>query len=194
MSPQSPSLKNVQLQVGSFHLGPISCEFPAEGFSLIRGVNGSGKTSLLRLLLGRLRLQSGRLENIPSLIAAVGVEGFLMQSWTVEENWHFFLKLAKKPDRALPESLKKFQNEKVQNLSAGQKRKTELLAAFALAFPLYLLDEPLSPLDQSERHFFLEEIRKLKSQKSTILMTSHDEDFLPQKPDFILELSKKDSS
>jgi len=113
-----------------------------------------------------------------------------MTSWTVEQNWNFILGLLGKKTEPLPSALSLIRSKRVSHLSLGQRRKAELLSLFSLSLPLYLLDEPFSPLDQSERHFFLNELKALKTKGVTIIMTTHDEDLLTEKPAAILELPR----
>jgi len=184
------SLKDLKIQLGVFTLGPFSFDFPVGSLSLIRGANGSGKTSLLRCLLGRIRQSAGHINGLPHQIGSVGSEGLLMTSWTVEQNWNFILGLLGKKTEPLPSALSLIRSKRVSHLSLGQRRKAELLSLFSLSLPLYLLDEPFSPLDQSERHFFLNELKALKTKGVTIIMTTHDEDLLTEKPAAILELPR----
>ncbi len=140
----------------------------------VRGPNGSGKTSLLRLLSGlmhpsagdvlikgeSIQQQRGELaRNLLWLGHAAGIKGLL----TAEENLSWLAALHHGASReqiwqALADvGLKGFEDVPCHTLSAGQQRRVALARLYLDAPALWILDEPFTALDkqavtQLERH------------------------------------------
>lgn len=179
------TLENLVIQRGSFSLGPLTHEFEKGKLHLIEGRNGSGKSTLLKTILGRLKLSSGDLRREEGPIGVVGIDATFIGSWSVEKNLQFLSGLLRKP---VIHSEIPFRNFRFDHLSLGQRRKVELLTWFGFGLPIYLLDEALAPLDQAERSIFLAQIPKLLDSGSTILMTTHHNDEIPNFVSSRLEL------
>ena len=77
-------------------------------------------------------------------------------------------------------------DQKIEQLSGGQKRRVVLAKILAGHFDVLLLDEPTNHLDQ-EMITWLEEY--LRSYRGTVLMVTHDRYFLDRVTNRILELS-----
>jgi heme exporter protein A len=131
---------------------------------LLEGRNGSGKTSLLRLLCGMRQPDAGQIhwdgEDIYSLgaeyhahVSYVGHKDGVKQDLTAYEN----LKVARglgapNPDIGIEEALDQvelwgFDDIPARNLSAGQQRRLALARLLITRANLWILDEPFTSLD-----------------------------------------------
>lgn len=171
-----------------FSLGPLSFDFGQKGLYFIQGKNGSGKTSLMRALMGRLSIYSGQILRPNKAIGFVGAEKLFFETWSLENNIHFLSSLL--GQKAQPEKLneiKEFMNRKISSLSEGQRRKSELFSIFSFPFEYILLDEPKAHLDKPECQK-LEEVLIHESQTRSILISIHDHSEIFGEPKGVLEL------
>jgi heme exporter protein A len=126
---------------------------------MVTGRNGAGKSSLLRLIAGLVRIADGRLEltggetdaPIGEQAHYLGHQDALKPSLSVAENLQFWTEFLGGQTPAL-EALEKVGLEPLADLpaaylSAGQRRRLSIARLIAVARPPWLLDEPTSALD-----------------------------------------------
>jgi len=172
-------VQNISLQRGDFSLRPLSFSLHSGELIAIKGPNGSGKTSILKVIQGRLKASSGTVEGRPELLGCLGLEPNLMGNWTLQENRLWLEKLSGRPcsaDQLAP--IRHLMEKRFDHLSLGWQRRAEMALLFSLKLNLYLLDEALSPLDTEGRLQIRTEIETLKFSGVSFITTSHrDEDF-----------------
>lgn len=141
------------------------------------GRNGTGKSSLLNIIAGRIALDGGELKKNAGLrIALVPQEPAVEVDPSV-------------PKHRLEEFLHRFKLDlriKPANMSGGERKRAALAHAFALEPELLLLDEPTNHLDL-DGILLLENL--LLKQSSAIFIT-HDRAFLDRVATRILELDR----
>lgn len=146
-----------------------------EVFSLL-GVNGAGKTTSLECIEGFRKYDSGT-------IIVNGKIGIQLQSSSLPahikpmEAVKLFAKWNKsKIDYHMLNNLgiKEIEKKQYIQLSTGQKRRLHLALALISSPDIIFLDELAAGLDAEGRLSLHEQIRKLKSQGKTIVLTSHD--------------------
>ena len=161
----------------------------AEMFGLI-GPDGAGKTTTLRLLLGLLPLQEGRIETCSlsprrERRQLSGRIGYLSQRFslygdlTVDENIAFFAEIHAvtdwKPRRdELLEMVRMapFRARLAEKLSGGMKQKLALACTLIHTPELLVLDEPTTGVDPVSRRDFWRLLARLQRDGLTILLTT----------------------
>ena len=158
----------------------------------ISGPNGSGKTSLLRLLSGLMQPTSGEVRlqgqpldaqrgelarNLLWIGHAAGIKGLL----TAEENLTWLCALHQPAGRdaiwqALAEvGLRGFEDVPCHTLSAGQQRRVGLARLYLSPPPLWILDEPFTALDVSSVLLVNDLILAQLARGGMVILTSHQE-------------------
>ena len=123
-------------------------------FVTILGPSGCGKTTLLRLLLGLKRPDSGVLEGVEQLrCSAVFQEDRLCETLSAIENVALICKHKDRISRHLQTLgiVPQEQYKPVRELSGGQRRRVALVRAILFASDFIIMDEPFKGLDADTR-------------------------------------------
>lgn len=197
-------IKDVNKKLGDFNLKNINLELK-QGFILgLIGVNGGGKTSLIKLIMNIISPDSGNIE-------IFGIEnlrknnkeikdkiGFVLDEFPFKEYPHLTLSdicdLFKKVYSNFSE--KEFLNlvkeldfplyTKVKNMSKGQLSKAQIALALCHKAELIVMDEPSSGLDPLVRRKFLALIRKyVNENNASAIFSTHITEDLEGYADYI---------
>jgi heme exporter protein A len=164
----------------------INLELSSGGALALVGTNGSGKSSLLRLIAGLLRPSEGRIElkggddelGLPEQAHYQGHLDALKPSLTVAENLDFWTRYLRQRAFRLDEPLAAtglggLADLPAAYLSAGQRRRLSLARLIAVPRPIWLLDEPTSALDAAGQDRLAELMRQHLSTGGMILAATH---------------------
>ena len=172
----------------------LSFELNSGEILKISGANGSGKTSLLKIIAGLNSAESGRLSinnnqvgtyEYQSDIFYLGHLPALSPELHCKENLDYLTQLNNSSsnqslDEALTNvGLKNFENEYAANLSAGQKRRIVLSALFITQSKVWLLDEPFTALDSDGINVIEAQITKHCNNNGICVLTTHQKCNLP---------------
>jgi ABC-2 type transport system ATP-binding protein len=165
------------------------------------GVNGAGKSTIIKMIVGHLRPTSGRLSvlgraldedllEIRKRVAYVSENRYLYEWMTVEESVRFTRAFhATWDDRKAADLLKRFSlppGKKVKQLSRGNRARLCLMLALSFNPELIILDEPTSGLDPIVRRDFIENIvSEIADEGKTVLFSSHIVDEVERVADYV---------
>lgn len=158
----------------------------------IIGINGTGKTTLLKMIAGKEEPDEGqiikqngiRLAYLPqnpefpkdATVLSYAFDGVDEHDWTMQSEIKSALNKLGITDHDMP----------IEYLSGGQKKKVALAKTLTSSFEILLLDEPTNHLD-SDMIDWLEDY--LKKYKGVVIMVTHDRYFLDKVTNKILEIS-----
>jgi NitT/TauT family transport system ATP-binding protein len=183
----------------------ISFDIPQNSFLSLVGPSGCGKTTLLRVLNGLIKPDSGSVL-IDGKAPHPGTDmGFVFQSFrlmpwrNIRSNVGFTLEVNGVPLKQCHEKadeylqlvgLRKFAESYPHELSGGMKQRAALARALIGKPRLLLMDEPFANLDAQMREFMqVELLRILQLQKSNVVFVTHSVDEAVLMSDYIILLS-----
>jgi heme exporter protein A len=150
---------------------------------LLRGRNGSGKSSLLLALAGILRPTAGRIDwhaDEPSRLHLLAHQPGVKSRLTLRENLDFWCAVngadGLAPDAALQRvGLGGLGSLDAGYLSAGQTRRLALARLLVTNRPIWLLDEPLSALDAEGDALVAGLIAEHRADGGAVIAATHDD-------------------
>jgi heme exporter protein A len=152
---------------------------------IVTGRNGAGKSSLLALLAGCLRVEGGAIRadgigesTLAECLHLVGHRDGLKSALTAEENLAFARDLLGNPALSPREALDAIGLAHaamlpVAYLSAGQRRRVALARLLVAHRPLWLLDEPTSALDAASQDALLHLMTAHLARDGLIIAATH---------------------
>jgi Cu-processing system ATP-binding protein len=180
----------------------VDLAIPEKGIFAILGPNGSGKTTMIKSILGMVVPEKGKIlidgkpthtnglyrKNIDYLPQIANFPGNLGVTELIKMIKD--LRGIKANEDELIElfGLKSYLDKKLSNLSGGTKQKVNLVLAFMFDSPIIILDEPTSGLDPVAMLNLKRLIAKEKAKGKTILVTSHIMSFVEEVADEIVFL------
>lgn len=192
------SIQNLSYKYGK--INGLNLEVPAGGRLMILGENGTGKTTLLRLLCGIYKPDSGSIlvdgkpvDKLPKYTI-----GYIPQLSELQEEQSFDLTAEEvvglgingKPEKSGGKSRRDLVEQAMRRtgcahlagrkfsvLSGGEKQKVSLARCLAQKARLLLLDEPTANLDKDNRRMVVDILTSLSiSEIPTIIMVTHDKE------------------
>lgn len=180
----------------------------------IVGKNGCGKSTLMRILAGIMKPDSGEIlyfgekalrkkKVFREYCGYVPQENPLIEELTVRDNLKLWGKYDRERNGKLTEllQLQDMMNTTVEKLSGGMKRRVSIACALLDMPPIILMDEPTTALDLYYKEGIHQWMKSYQKMNGIIIMTTHDEQeimecdrCLVMKEGKITELPKEEKS
>ena len=156
----------------------------------VSGPNGSGKTSLMKILAGLSSFETGSIDYDDTKINSerynldflyLGHLAALSPELSCLENLKYTMRLGNDNfdldffDALKKVGLEKFENELVGKLSAGQKKRIALSLLFITQSKVWLLDEPFSALDSKAIKIIETRVEDHCNSGGICILTTHQE-------------------
>lgn len=173
------SLQNVYfLRDHTFFLQNIHLTIHQGDWISLRGKNGVGKSTLLKLMAGLLTPDYGSIQQQGPL-TYVGHQNGQRSHLTLKQQLlskQQLLRSSVPAEEVIDQChLSTFQDQPISTLSAGQQRQGALAALLFAPQSLWLLDEPFDHLDGPARALFLNLCQNHRQTGGTICQTSHED-------------------
>jgi NitT/TauT family transport system ATP-binding protein len=180
--------QNTEREVAA--LGNITFDIEENEFVSLVGPNGCGKTTLLRIVAGLIKPDSGYISYPPGMQNPNAIMVFQDQGllpWlTVRKNIGLGLELQKAPKSSQKSQVQEFMKRvKLEGfgdhypheLSGGMRQRVALARAFLTDPDIMLMDEPFGALDAQTRLILQEELLHIwRTEQKTVLFVTHDID------------------
>ena len=149
------------------------------------GPNGSGKTTMIKLMNGLLQADEGSIEikgmkpskETKKIVSYLPERTYLNDWMKVKDILEFFHDFYEDFDvqkaNEMIKSLKIDKNEKLKTMSKGTKEKVQLILVMSRKADLYILDEPRGGVDPAARSYILKTILTNYNEDSTLLIATH---------------------
>lgn len=178
--------KNVNKNYGNKKvLKNINFSIPRGKIIGLLGKNGTGKTTLIKLINDLLTLDSGEILidgkkigiESKKIISYLPERTYLDKSMTVNEVIdmfsEFYDNFDSKKARKLLKDLKLDVNSKLSKMSKGMQEKVQLVLVMSRKALLYILDEPLGGVDPATRDYILDTILTNFNEGASIIISTH---------------------
>lgn len=173
---------------GQVLVGPVDLTLPPEGVTIVIGPNGSGKTSLLRMLHGIARLNAGTIDWACPLEEAREKQAFVFQTpvmmrRSVRDNLAYPLLLGGTPKQearnkaehwAEKVGLGNFLTRQATVLSGGERQKLAIARALIRDPEVLFLDEPCAALDGRAMREVEEILQTAAKGGTRLVMSTHN--------------------
>jgi phospholipid/cholesterol/gamma-HCH transport system ATP-binding protein len=193
-------LRNVNFSAGNFQiLKDVNIKIETGSAGIVIGTSGAGKSTVLKLIVGLIKPDSGQvfvdgeeishyteeeLMPVREKLGLVFQEGALFDSLTVRENVGYVLyERSGLPEKTIEErivemltlvELEELIDKMPAELSGGQKRRVAIARAMAPNPKILLYDEPTAGLDPVTANTIVKQIMKLRDFHSvTSILVSH---------------------
>ena len=181
-----------------------SFEVPAGSITALVGVNGSGKSTIFKSIMGFVRLAAGDISILGESVTIALRKNLVAYVPQAEEvDWNFpvlvedvvmmgryghmgMMRIARAKDRkAVDEALARvgmsdFRKRQIGELSGGQKKRVFLARALAQDSRVILLDEPFTGVDVTTEDAIVALLRSLRDEGRVIVVSTHNLGSVPE--------------
>ncbi len=179
-------IKNIEKSFGDKKIiNDVSFSIKSGKIVGLLGKNGSGKTTIIKMINDLLTIDKGQIlidgqeisEKTKAIVSYLPERTYLDNTKTIAQVFDYFQDFYENFDRPKAESLLKDLdldvNAGLAKMSKGMKEKLQLILVMSRSAKLYILDEPLGGVDPSTRDYIMQTILSNFGENSSILITTH---------------------
>jgi len=171
---------------GKFIFDKFNLRLNSEKINCIIGESGGGKSTLLNILSGLLKADSGDIIGIEEGDTSYVFQEDRLVNWlTVKENMELFIYdyyKKEEVDSKLKEiftllHIQELENKYPEKLSGGMKQRVNIARALLKPSKLILMDEPFKSLDYKTKYSIMAELKDIfKNENRMVIFVTHDID------------------
>ncbi len=180
------------LRNGAFRLGPLNLTVKANELLFIIGGNGSGKSTMLKVITGLYAIEGGNILLDSQIIRPEDLPAYRSLFSVIFTDFHLFDRtygLRSAPRELAGQLLRDMRLQDVTgieedgrfkriDLSTGQKKRLALVVTLLEQRPVLVFDEVAADQDPEFRKYFYEVVlRRLQSEGKTIVAVTHDDHY-----------------
>ena len=180
-------VSNISKSFGDFEvLKGLSVDFEREGISCILGPSGCGKTTLLNIIAGLVKPDTGTVSFTGNKGISIVFQDPVLLPWkTVFGNVIFPIRKLLDGEELKATGLNNLKLVKLDSylghypaqLSKGMKQRTAIARGLSYPADVILMDEPFNSLDVNLRQSIMASVRdEIKVKKQSLIFISHDPD------------------
>ncbi|PQQ26168.1 cyclic peptide export ABC transporter [Photorhabdus hindustanensis] len=176
-----------------FSVGPINLDIQRGEIIIIKGGNGSGKSTFAKLLIGLLNKSEGDIFIDDKVIDKDNRENYLNMYSVIHSDFYLFDTVINRKGELADDELTRQYLKKLDlaakvtvkegrlsttKLSHGQRKRLALVISYMEDAPIYLFDEWAADQDPNYRRFFYHELLpEMKRNGKTVIVISHDDKY-----------------
>lgn len=166
-------------------LGSVNLSIPKGQIVGLLGPNGSGKTTMIKLINGLITPTSGEVlvKGMKPGVETKKIVSYLpertyLNDWMSVQNLidyfgDFYADFRKEKAYDMLQRLHINPNDRLKTMSKGTKEKVQLILVMSREAELYVLDEPIGGVDPAARDYILDTIISNYSENATLLISTH---------------------
>jgi ABC-type lipoprotein export system ATPase subunit len=177
-------LVGAEIELDGVTIGPVSMELYRGQVTVISGRSGSGKTTVLSLILGATQPTRGVVERDVSSFGCCPQTAAFADQQSVAANVDLVRAIRSQPLTEESEDILRtlglgdLLERPAGALSGGERQRTAVARALAVEAELVVLDEPTSQLDRATARLISRAVRQCAQAGACLVCASHDEELL----------------
>jgi ABC-type lipoprotein export system ATPase subunit len=178
------SVRDAEIDLDNVTIGPISMELRRGQITVITGRSGSGKTSLLSVVLGVGQPSRGVVERFIDTYGCAPQTAAVADQQSVAANIDLVRSIRSQPpveegvDLLHTLGLGDLGDRPAGALSGGERQRLAVARALAVNADVVVLDEPTSQLDRATARLISQVIRDAAAAGTCVVCASHDEELI----------------
>ena len=176
-------------------LNNINLSFELGKCYMLVGENGSGKSTILKIITGLIYPSKGLIDTNDLTLSYVPEKVSLPMHVKVIDFLNILKEIKQATDEKISYLLDYFElsnakEKKLKELSKGMLQKVLIIQSLMVDTDVYIFDEVLNGLDKNNQDKFINLLNDLKKHNKLVLITSHYSDYYKKIVDEVIDLNK----